>query len=386
MAGWLHSDPAVSRFAFICLLAAGCFYGDPINQRPSIEIVTDSSTTPHRGDHVKLHASVNDPENQFVTLTWHAQACEKAEDLATCDKAFFSWIGDHPDITIPSRLEDGITSVQSLRVVLEAQDDHGATAKPTQVLVVPLADIPPDLALSKRSLHGSVVGVPIDFYAKVGDADDGPDAVTLDWVVFSPPSQPASTLIDIPNVPQDLADHAHITTGKRFVPMGVGDWDIQVTATDPQTSAHPDGVSTVQHLLVSVVPDHAPCLGTVAPLAAPVGQALPLYDPTLFAVLVVNDDLDVFPANPSDPLFGDATFHWSLLAPGATTRQPLAGVISNSFAIDPASYTPGDFVELRVEIEDRNHTPITCADGSPTCSVISDPSCVQRLTWRMEIR
>jgi hypothetical protein len=39
-----------------------------------------------------------------------------------------------------------------------------------------------------------------------------------------------------------------------------------------------------------------------------------------------------------------------------------------------------------VEIADRNNTAITCADASPTCSVISDNSCLQRLTWRVEVR
>ena len=55
-------------------------------------------------------------------------------------------------------------------------------------------------------------------------------------------------------------------------------------------------------------------------------------------------------------------------------------------SLDPASYQPGDIVELRVEIKDRKNTAITCADANPTCSTISDNACIQRQTWRVEVR
>jgi hypothetical protein len=74
------------------------------------------------------------------------------------------------------------------------------------------------------------------------------------------------------------------------------------------------------------------------------------------------------------------------MPPGGTTHQLLNGVTGSGFAIDPASYQPGDIVELRVEIADRNNTPITCADGNATCSVVSDNACIQRQTWRVEVR
>jgi hypothetical protein len=28
---------------------------------------------------------------------------------------------------------------------------------------------------------------------------------------------------------------------------------------------------------------------------------------------------------------------------------------------------------------------VSCAEASPTCSVISDDTCIQRLTWRVEV-
>jgi hypothetical protein len=40
---------------------------------------------------------------------------------------------------------------------------------------------------------------------------------------------------------------------------------------------------------------------------------------------------------------------------------------------------------MRVEIFDRKSTPIPCADGLATCA-ISQPACIQRQTWRVEVR
>ena len=117
----------------------------------------------------------------------------------------------------------------------------------------------------------------------------------------------------------------------------------------------------------------------------PQGAALPISVETLFQVLVVQDALDPYPTKPSDPLLGRPTFKWTIKPPGATTRQPLTGANGASVPIDPSTYTPGDQLELRVEIEDRTHTPITCADNMPTCSV-NGTSCIQRLTWLVEAR
>jgi hypothetical protein len=370
----------VSRIAAIGLLVSGCLYVDPINQRPSIDISPRSSDVVYRGSHILLDAIANDPEGQNVAFTWHASACIDATDLATCDAPFHSELGPTAGIDVPIFLDDGLTPVQSLRVVLEAKDDLGATAKPPQILIVPVADQPPDLALRKTSRYSYVVGTPIALYAQVGDADDGAGRVAaLDWTVFSPPAQPAFSLVDLA-VPPNPDDPDHVTTGKTFTPMGVGDWDIQVTATDPL------GTQTVEHLIVPVVADHPPCLEQWAPIAPTGGASLPLYDPTLFQVQIVVDDLDVYPPIPGDAVLGTTGFAWSLLPPGAGSRVPLTGISGNSVGIDPATYPPGSTIELRVEIDDRNHTPITCTDASPTCSVISDPACIQRLTWKVEVR
>ena len=137
--------------------------------------------------------------------------------------------------------------------------------------------------------------------------------------------------------------------------------------------------------MVTVNPDSPPCLRTLSPVVAQSPAALPMSEPTLFQVHIVADDLDPYPSV-NDPELGPTRFTWSLLAPPSGSRQVLTAVTGNRLALDPASYQPGDIVEVRVEIADRNLTPITCADGNATCSVISDNNCLQRQTWRVEVR
>jgi hypothetical protein len=360
----------VRLVAIILLAATGCFYLDPINERPSITIVPESSETAHRGDTVILDAQANDPEGQYVAFTWHIQACEDATNVETCTPAFFTWVGPKATFQIPPFLDDtNKTPTSSVRVVLEGVDDAGATAKPAQTLVIPVVNALPDVKLRVGSRR--VVGNPVDIFASVGDADDGPGAVQLTWQLYSPMSPPPA-LADIPNVSQP--DPHRIDSGKTFIPDVVGEWTIEVTAAD--RPGDPLAPKTVEQAMFVVAPDHAPCLGVVAP-AVPTGtQPLPMFDPTLFQVLVVNDDLDPYP--------GAAEFSWSLKPAGATQRAPIGS--TNSVALDPASFTPGDIVELRVEIADRKHTPVNCPDGNATCSVISDPTCIQRQTWRVEVR
>src|SRR5207245_896758 len=148
----------------------------------------------------------------------------------------------------------------------------------------------------------------------------------------------------------------------------------------------PQGVQDVQHLPLHVVADHAPCLASWDPAASQqAGQTIPISDPTLFQILAVDDDLDPFPSSPADPVLGTTTFLWSIVPPGGA-RQALTGLTGSGVALDPASYTPGDIVELRVEIQDRNHTVVGCPDNQLSCSTISDPTCTQRLSWEVQIR
>jgi hypothetical protein len=367
----------VTRFAALLVVAAsGCFYTDPINQRPSIDIHQLSADLVYRNELVNLEAVANDPDGDTVAFQWRAYACTTEGD---CDPdPFYTGIQKLASFKVPKLRTESTQPLQAVFVTLEGKDDYGATAKPIQQLVLAVGDRAPDLELRKVPRHAYVVNTPIDVFAKVGDSDDGPDAVALDWHVFSPPAQPAYTLVDR-SVAQDPADPAHLQFGKTFTPAGIGDWDLSVTATDPI------GNATNQHLAVTVVADQPPCLAQWAPAASTTASAtIPITDPTLFEVLVVADDLDPFPSVP-DAVIGQTEFLWSMVPPGGS-RVALASVAGPGVALDPASYTPGDIVELRVEIQDRQHIAVNCPDAQLTCSVISDPLCTQRLTWKVEIR
>jgi hypothetical protein len=381
----------VKSFAAAGLLLTGCFYVDPINQRPSIDIHQQSSDAVHRGDHIVLDAKYDDPEGQDVTFEWSAFACTEvidrtgvrsasdAIDARGCDDAPF-YTGTEPTASLGVPVSrSGGAPVEAIRVVLAARDDRGAAAKPSQELVIHVADAPPTLELRKVSRHGYVVGTPIDLFAQYGDPDDGPGTLGLAWKVFTPNTQPAFTLADLAVVP-DGNDPAHATSGKTLTPQGIGEWDVRVIASDPL------GEATEQHVAITVAADRPPCLAQWQPIAPPGGATLPVTDPTVFRVPLVDDDLDVYPPVPGDPVLGTTTFAWSILPAGGSIRQALVGATGNSVDFDPRAFTPGEIVELRVEIFDRAHPAIPCADDVPICPASPQPGCIQRQTWRVEVR
>jgi hypothetical protein len=360
------------RAVAILLIGSGCFYDERINQRPSADIVQGSSDPVARGQVVHLTAETMDPDGDPVSVSWRVYACTDATAPAGCDPApYFMSAERVVDVPVPSARADG-TPELSLRVILEATDSLGATAEPSQELLLPVTDAAPDLTVSSDGRYGYVVGTPVALYAKATDPDPGdtPDQLSVDFAVVQTPLGATYTWTDL--AVTGVGQH-----GKRLVPSAVGDWEVDVTAKDPLQHA------TVKPLPLHIVADSPPCLASWAPLDPPMGQTLPLHDPTLFEVLVVDDVLDPYPPVPGDPVLGTTRFSWSLLLPGATTRSPLS-VIGNSVALDPASYAPGDILELRVEIFDRTATPIPCNDASATCPEMS--SCMQRLTWRVEVQ
>jgi hypothetical protein len=378
----------VRRLALIAALASGCFYVDPINQRPSIAIDLASSGPVFRGDIVMLHAEVDDPEGEeeLTQVQWHAYLCTDATEQGTCDMvaAFFSGATRDASFQVPARRADGVTPVQSVLVTLDATDPGGANAKPEQQLIIPVNNQPPDLRLFPSPRYGYVVGTPVDIRAAYGDFDDGPQNVMpLDWQVSTPDVSATFTLVDIPNPAQDPNDPDHIYVGKTLTPgaamANIGTWTIVVTASDPL------GAHTPQMLMLDIKPDEPPCIETVAPIVPPAGVTLPVFEPTLFQVPVVVDDLDVYPPQPGDPVLGVAKFSWTIKPAGSATRLPFGTASSVDF--DPSAFQPGDVVEVRVEITDRVAGRIVnCPDSDDTCSISPDPSCIQRQTWHVEVQ
>lgn len=357
----------------IALLAGGCFYTEPINQRPSIDIRNETTGVIHRADSVTLSAVVSDPENQVVDLAWTAYACRDVA-AASCATVFQTGTQATFTFAVPS-LSLG-ENVRAVRVTLAAVDVLGAHAHPDQELVIPLADYDPTLALAASSRYGFTDGTDVDVFAQLADADDDTTMEHITWDVF-PPSVSATyetqvTLIASP-------DHTKRT--EHFVlrhPTGVGTWTVRATASDPL------GHQVTADQTIVIAADRDPCLAQWTPIAPLDGTAaLPLSAPTRFAVPVVTDDLDVYPTVPGDPVLGTTTFQWSIEKPGAGAFVPLA-TTGNAVELSPDVFDHGDLVQLRVEIFDRRAVAIPCAADALTCS-ISSTSCLQRLTWRVSI-
>ena len=391
MADPLQHNGSVRGAAVIgCVVGglSGCFYFESINQRPSVQIVNDSGEAVTRnGAPVMLHAVADDPERDPMKFAWSAYACVDATELETCDaEPFATALTDTFTFDVINMRREAPLITENVLVTLTAEDQHGAQAKPQAELIIPIVDLEPMLAMSKRSRYSFndsvIAGTPVEIFAKVTDDDDGPRVLSLAWTK-DPPQGGAETDADLvdASVPFiDDSDGVFRQYAKIFTPQTTGEWNVLVHVTDPLGNAA-DGSVTV-----NVVGDHAPCLAQLAPTVPPPGNALPLSQPTLFRVPRVNDDLDPYPLIPNDPIFRATTFRWSLKGPGQSTHAAIAGASGNSFALDPASYAPGDIVELRVQIYDRKATVIPCADGEATCSTISDAACLQRQTWRVEIR
>jgi hypothetical protein len=367
------------------VLGGGCFYTEQINQRPSIDIRQTSDEDVFRGMDVTLHAVSHDPEGHVIFYSWRMYACTDVEILPSgerpgCDDGPFNTESvQDTTFKVPLLRVDEQVPVEAVLVILEAQDDYGAIARPSQQLVIPISNHAPSLRLSMKARHEFIEQQDIDLSVEVGDEDDGAENVTLDWKVYTPPNQPDYDFVDLPIEDPDAPKLLQF--GKTITPRGIGDWEVEVTATDPL------GGTMKMSFKFKVEPDRPPCLTQWAPIAAPAGTQWPMTDPTLFQVTFVYDALDPYPAIPGDAALGTASFAWSIKQPGASTRTDL-GVTTNSVALDPAAYAPGDVIELRVEVQDRNmlSPSAMCADANLTCSVISDNTCIQRLTWTVKVQ
>ncbi len=376
----------------------GCFYYESINQRPAVEIENLSAMPKEPGDTAMLRAVTNDHDGDFIKLRWRVYACTDATKFETsategCDDTPFYEKSD-PDVqfVLPATFGlQGERTALSAFVILEATDEFGATAKPRAELIIPIGNRPPTLELFKQSKYEFVAGTPVRVLAKVGDLDHGPESVELTWRADPPLGTGfVASLVDAnPAVIVDEDDPAHLQHAKIFVANDPGNWTVRVTAADPlgvaKPTEFPDNIVD-DEIEIVVIADQAPCLAQLTPIIPPAGVAMPMSSPTLFRVPVVRDDLDPYPLIPNDEIFRATKFRWSLKNPGASAHAIVAGASGNSFALDPASYAPGDLVEVRVEIFDRKDTPINCPVGDATCSTISQPSCLQRQTWRVEVR
>jgi hypothetical protein len=379
---WVADSKLVRWLGLIgCLgaFAPGCWTYE-INQRPVLSIVPNTTDPIYRGKVAGFHAETFDPDGEAVVdLDWRAYACTDALASGGCDpEPFDSRKGETFAVTIPIYRDDETTPVRSLRIVLDGQDERGATAKPKVERVEAVLNQPPEVVLSPSSAYGFVITTPIRIFADVTDGDDDvANVLPPVWELFAPVGATA-TLQDFSFTPPD--DPLVRRWGKRLIPDVEGWWTVRATVTDPF------GRQGTDEYKLDVGQDRPPALRDLQPIVAPAGTALPISEPTLFQVAIVDDDLDPYPSVPNDPFLGETRFAWSIKTPADTTHVAIAGVTGNSYALDPASFTPGDVIELRVEVFDRKSIPIECPDTQLTCSVISGSDRLQRQTWRVEVR
>jgi hypothetical protein len=371
----------VNRVLAILIATAttGCFYTSPINDRPSTELrKVIPTTTPYRGDPVTVQVDSIDPNGDPLTVTWTATACN-AGAVACEATPFDTGVVDPALGKFDFAVRDSVLT-RSVRVVAHTEDSLGAPALQDAVLIVDVANHAPVVTIQYDTVGPP--GGPTRIIASATDPDDDLDALAFtSWTRMSPSG--SSTNGELIRVGDNTADPDRTSADEAYelVPDVTGTWTVRVVVTDPIGTAS----MTDQPLLVG--DDQAPCVCDVFPQAPPPGNTLLLDELRRFSVLVVDDDLDVFPApSPDDPYYGAAEFTWSLsTAASGDSFVELTGAIDSFVELDPLAYDPGDRLRLRVEVADRIPRTMPCLPDEPTCA-IDVASCIQRQTWALEVR
>jgi hypothetical protein len=384
VASWLQTERGVRRAIAVRLvvlglvpagLTGGCFYTGDLNDRPSAEIERLTEGVPLRGETVRFQAIVVDPGDQ-VEVAWHVDACRTSAGAEVCDRNLAT---AEPallqlEVVVPANVGAGAERgpTERLRVHLDVVDSHGAVARPSQEDVVDVGNQAPRLEVQRRGreLAGAFPeDAPIVVATRASDPEG--DDVVVACEVFAPRGSVPGDWSFVPLVVAPGGDQEW-----RLVPDVPGVWTVRCTADDSLAQTTVDTPLTV-------VADRPPCLRTIDPAPLEAG-ALVLDAPRRFAVLGVDDDLDVFPAQPDDPFLGLAGFRWSIRPVGAAEYTEIDADVA-SVELDPARFTPGERLDLRVELDDRRRREIDCDVDEATCSLTLD-SCLQRQTWRVEVR
>ncbi len=357
-------------------LSGGCtFCWDTVNSQPvaQIDIDSDSVGPHHNNDLVTFDASrSDDPDGSSGSLAaiWRARLCQDAEGTQCPPDAFAIDEG-----TIYDKFTFAIPETQDkfpILVTLQVRDRRGANADDQFLLEIDNRD--PELELQVQGYEVDdhyPIGTAMQVFASASDPDGDP--VGLEWTLYPPDD----------SVSYRFEPVAGVEDAYELEPDVDGTWTVEVTATDG------NGGSVTEQIPIVVGEDIPPCIAATDPDAVVQG----VYvidaddDPRRFAVLSVTDDLDVYPPPPDDAEFlGTASFSWSIATPD--TEGEFVAIddhLLSDYFVDPQGFAPGDQVELRVEIADRVDRVIPCDPAQPTCS-IGGNSCLQRVTWEVEIR
>lgn len=363
---------ATTRALVAVLLApAGCFYTTTINERPHAEIRIETEGPHYAGDEVLFSALTSDSEDgDALRCTWTAESCADDGCGSTNPTPIIPptalSCGERFGVVPPLRNHDPIL----VRVVVT--DKAGGDFTAAQILEV--ANQIPTVEVQVRpagTADHAVVGVPAQVSVQVADGDK--DALTLTWRLLKPRGGGA----DVELVP--VEDEAFSQT---FTPDAPGLWMVEVTADDGFDQGVGSGAAAVEQ-------DGPPCIAQTAPESVD-GQRLVVRredGPRVFAVLRVADDLDPYPGLDPAPGQGEPAFSWQIASPDTDGELAVVGgAVGPELTVDLAAFAPGDLIDVRVEVGDRVERALPCDVSSPSCSLDGDASCLQRISWGVEIR
>src|SRR5262245_61666169 len=87
VARWLQHNRSVRLLLALATLATGCFYMEPINERPSALIVRTDTAPAHRTKSTTVAARWSDPNDDAEPrFEWRAYACAAPGGVA-CDQS-----------------------------------------------------------------------------------------------------------------------------------------------------------------------------------------------------------------------------------------------------------------------------------------------------------
>ena len=365
-----------SLAAALLASVAGCFYVEPINERPGAGIDWIDPEQPVRGEQVSVQPNIYDPDGDDTVPSWSVYAC--AGDV--CDEAPFDTANTYRfDFTTPFFTNGGEPTTRVL-VDLQVTDEWGATAVPIQQLDIIVGNAGPELGTLQKSgrlfRNNYPVGTPVRITASADDDDDGVEGLSYDDAILYPPigatlEDATFVRIDPISIPEDGEAIWELVAN---VP---GQWEVAVTVRDFADSAE-------RTTAVPVAADHPPCIGASDPGFPPDGARIVVDELRRFSVLAIDDDLDLYPAPaPDDEVLGAASFRWFLASPASGGALEPIQVDGNGVDIDPAAWTPGDELELRVEAVDQVDRPL-CDAAMASCELVT--GCFQRQTWSLEVR
>jgi hypothetical protein len=376
------SVPAVRRqlLSLICLAAAagsaGCFYTDPINSRPTVEVQKEGVDAVFRTESLAVRAKAGDPDGDGYSIDWTAVACGPG-GVPCKVVSVFPDLDDEEvgHIPVPLVVEGTEIPVFSIDATAVVTDSYGATA--TDSLPYDIGNRAPTITLTAEGYlyqNAFPIDLPVAIVATTEDMDEDRVTVEGEW---PPPVGPPGSEGLFDWVRDGSRDDTYL-----FTPHAVGSWNFTVGGQDATGTAAGPG-----QLSLTSADDLPPCI--VGPLTPPIGNTFTLFEDHSFSIATISDDLDIYPLPTIDPpsdFHGTAHFRWSLASPDSGGIFVPLPDTDNSVELVWGDFDPSDHLQLRAEVYDRRDRSIDCPVGQPTCAIGADQSCLQRQTWEIVVQ